>query len=259
MSQRKLRLSPTRITTYLSCQIYYRYEYLDRIGRYYHKALPGYAFGSTLHRVLQQFHKADGVRHFTMEQLLQSARDLWQSAGYTSSDEENKYRNLAVEILSGYYRQELGQTRTRETFASEKQVSMEFAGFVLTGRVDRIVLYPDTNELEIVDYKSGRETVTSDDVRNALAMSTYQLLVRRTWPEYNNVVATIYALRGNTSASVSLSDDELLTLESTVSNIGNEIISTEFQDLRPTFMPEMCPACDFYRVCLPYFKQQGIV
>ena len=83
--------------------------------------------------------------------------------------------------------------------------------FVLTGRIDRIDEHSEDGALEIVDYKSGRLDVTEEDVKGALAMSIYQLLVKRNHPD-RRVFATIHALRGGVTASASFSDEELLAL-----------------------------------------------
>lgn len=257
MAERKFKLSPTKISAFLSCAIYYRYEYLDRIGKFYHKPQPGFAFGSTLHRTLQSFHQAPEPRALTSAWLHDKAKELWQSVGYVSKEDEERYRVLAVEILTRYHQTWLADTRASETFATEKQISVDMGSFILSGRVDRIILHPDHNELEIVDYKSGRSTVTIEDVRNALAMSIYQLLVTKVWPGYK-VSATIHALSGNVTATSSLTTDELNELEVSIRDVARQILETDFNAKRPEYKSDICDDCDFRQRCLPYFKADDL-
>ena len=75
-----------------------------------------------------------------------------------------------------------------------------------TDAVGRMKAHTADGALEIVDYKSGRLGMTEEDVKGALAMSIYQLLVKRTHPD-RRVFATIHALRGGVTASASFDDN----------------------------------------------------
>jgi RecB family exonuclease len=120
--------------------------------------------------------------------------------------------------------------------------------FVLTGRIDRVDEHLEDGALEIVDYKSGRTDVTEEDVKDALAMSVYQLLVKRNHPE-RRVFATIHALRGGVTASASFTDDELAEWESELRGLGLEILGKDFEAVRPVPLPDVCPDCDFLPLC----------
>jgi hypothetical protein len=51
-------VSPTRLRIYLTCAAKYRLEYVDKLGRFYHRARAGYAFGHSLHRRSTPFTRA---------------------------------------------------------------------------------------------------------------------------------------------------------------------------------------------------------
>ena len=109
--------------------------------------------------------------------------------------------------------------------------------------------------MEIVDYKSGRLDVTEEDVKGALAMSIYQLLVKRNYPD-RRVFATIHALRGGVTASASFDEDELLALEEDVRGLGLLILETDFEAVRPVPLPDVCPDCDFLPLCTRAWKRE---
>lgn len=251
---RKPELSPTRIKTYLSCRMMYRLDYIDKQGRFYHKARAGYAFGTTLHQTLQTFHESGGAQAVSPEQLLDQLQTDWISAGYQNAEQEQEQREAARGILERYHTAMLERSPVIRTFLTEKMLKYDMGRFVLTGRIDRIDEHED-GTLEIVDYKSGRRSITEDDVRNALAMSIYQLLTRRNNPE-RNVTATIHALQSGDSATVGLTDEELAELEDALRGIGDEILDADFESVRPEPLPDVCPYCDFLPLCSRYWRQE---
>lgn len=254
---RKPELSPTRLKTYLACRMMYRLEYVDKVGKFYHRARAGYTFGSTLHQTLQNFHEAGGSAAVSATDLVAHLDTTWQSQGYKDAEHEQAHREEATRILETYHT--LAQTRAdvTRTFLTEKMLKWDMGPFVLTGRVDRIDEHVADGSLEIVDYKSGRMSVSEEDVKEALAMSVYQLLAKRTWPD-RRVFATIHALRGGVTASASFTDEELAEMEENLRGIGLEILETDFEAVRPFPLPDVCPGCDFLVPrCSRYWERQG--
>ena len=255
-SVKKLQLSPTRIGSFLTCRMMYKYDYLDKIGRFFHRARAGNSFGATLHQALQGFHEAGGAATEDAAQLGERVIDNWRSAGFKSPEEETQHKELAVTVMQQYHLQAQERADTTRLFLSEKMLKRDMGLFVLTGRVDRIDEHLTDGALEIIDYKSGRSEVTENQVRNALAMCIYQLLAKRQWPE-RRVYATIHALRTGAQASVELSDDELNAWEETLNEIGREIIEKDWDAVRPAYLPDICPTCDFLPKCDRYWRARG--
>ncbi len=253
---RKPEFSPTRLRTFLACAVMYRNEYVDKIGRFYHKSRAGYTFGSTLHQTLQNFHEAGGSAAVSVPDLVAGLETAWQSQGYKDAAHEQEHKIAAVEILATYHAASQARADETRTFLTEKMLKWDMGPFVLTGRVDRIDEHLSDNALEIVDYKSGRMSVSEEDVKGALAMSVYQLLARRNWPD-RRVFATIHALRGDVTASASYTDDELAELEEELRGIGLLIMETDFEAVRPVPLPDVCPTCDFLPLCSRYWQRQG--
>lgn len=252
---RKPEFSPTRLRTYLLCPMMYRLEYVEKVGRFYHKARAGFTFGSTLHQTLQNFHEAGGPAALSSAELVASVEQNWQSQGYTDAAHEQQHKDDAVRILETYHAASEARTETTKVFLTEKMLKWDMGPFVLTGRVDRIDEHTDTGALEIVDYKSGRMGVTESDVKEALAMSVYQLLTKRNWPD-RAVSATIHALRGGITASASFTDEEMAALEEDTRGIGLEILEKDFDAVRPVPLPDVCPTCDFLPICTRYWNKQ---
>lgn len=253
---RKPELSPTRIRTFLACAMMYRLEYVDKVGLFYHRSRAGFTFGGTLHQTLQRFHEAGGSAVVSSAQLVANLDTAWQSQGYRDAADEQEHRAAAGEILEIYHATAASQAERTKTFLTEKMLKWDMGPFVLTGRVDRIDEHFNGGALEIVDYKSGRLSVTEEEVKSALAMSIYQLLAKRNWPE-REVFATIHALRGGVTASASYTADEMLELEEDIRGIGLAILETDFEAAHPVPLPNVCPDCDFLPLCARSWKSEG--
>ncbi|MFY8051724.1 MAG: PD-(D/E)XK nuclease family protein, partial [Armatimonadaceae bacterium] len=51
-STRKFQLSPTKIRTFRDCPAKYRWEYIEKLGRFYRRPKPYYSFGTSIHSTL---------------------------------------------------------------------------------------------------------------------------------------------------------------------------------------------------------------
>jgi RecB family exonuclease len=230
---RKPTLSPTRIAAYLDCAMKYRY-----------------IFGSTLHNVLQTFHAEGAVK--TREELAADVEQRWISAGYESTEQEAGFRAAGQEIIHAYHAAAQERAaRAVETLFTEKTITADMGPFRLQGRVDRIDRHPD-GTLEIIDYKSGRLEVTAEEVRDSLAMSVYQLILRRMYPG-SRVVSTIYALRSGAQASSEMSAEEAERFGEDILVLGEEILGRDYENIEPQPVPA-CDGCDFLSLCQRHWR-----
>lgn len=243
----KPSLSPSKIVTYLACDHKYKWSYVDPRGRWFARAKSYYSFGTSLHSVLEKFHDGGDLTVTTEEEAVQALETSWVAAGYSSAEEMEDAMARGKEILAAYTASETARDKTSTTLCVERSLKMDFPRFKMLGRVDRIEEYPD-GTLEIIDYKSGRESVTSQEVHDDIAMGIYQLMVREAWPG-RPVKAAIIALRTGQVAQSWLKDAEIEEFRADIEALGNRIIDTDFTLERPV-AKELCPACDFLELCL---------
>jgi len=124
----------------------------------------------------------------------------------------------------------------------------------LSGRVDRVDEYHD-GSLEIVDYKSGRETVSEEDVAKSLALNIYQLLLKHKMPE-RRVFATLVALRTGARASWELGEEQRDHLAAECQETGETLRTKDWSAVLPV-VNNHCPYCDFLPYCTRYWRQQA--
>lgn len=246
---RKPTLSPSKITTYLACPFKYRWTYVDDRGKWYLRSKSYFSFGTTLHRVLQKFHDSGETGVTTTEEVLAAYEESWIDAGFSSAEEMAEAYGEGKAILESYVAVQSDRVKAARTLFLERQFRHDLGEFVLIGRVDRVDEHDD-GSLEIIDYKSKREEVSDEEVRSDIAMTCYQLLLKRKFPE-RRVTATILALRSGNHATVSMSDQELNEFESDLRNLGLEILNETYESLEPVFK-SLCPRCDFIPLCRKY-------
>jgi len=246
---RKPTLSPSKFSTYLKCSTKYRWTYVDERGRWFLRSKSYYSFGATLHRVLQRFHDPNDLGVQTSDQALIALEESWIAAGYSGPEEMEQALTEGKTIVAEYVEAIQSAPVGARTMFVERALQMDLGDFVLMGRIDRLDERPD-GTLEIVDYKSGRRGVTTEDVASDLVMGCYQLLVRHHFPEAQ-VLATIHALRARQSASYAMSEAELAQFRSDLVTLGTEILNRDWESDFPTWK-EACVECDFLRLCLKH-------
>lgn len=243
---RKPTLSPSKISTYLACPVKYKWTYLDDRGKWYLRSKSYYSFGTSLHAVLQRFHDEGDQGVTTSTQAVAALEESWISAGYDSQDEMMQALSEGKSIVEKYVDAVASQPVTAKTILVEKSLRLDLGDFVLLGRLDRVD-EGDDGTIEVVDYKSGRETVTSDEVATDLAMGCYQLLLREAYPG-KKVVASIIALRSGDKATSGFSDQEAEGFRRDIEFIGGEILHRDYENLVPVRKP-LCEGCDFVDLC----------
>lgn len=246
---RRPSFSPTKFSTYLACPVKYYWTYVSDRGRWLLRSKSYYSFGSSLHRVLERFHDSDDRGVTTTEEAVAALEESWIEAGYSSQEEMMDMLNLGKEMVSTYVQAQVSRPSDAKPVLIERRLRMSFDRFDLIGQVDRVDEHSD-GSLEVIDYKSGRENVTAEQVENDLAMGIYQLLVANEFPG-QDVRATIIALRSGKQATASMDENGRTLLVNAVSTLGGEILDRDWEEIVPKPKP-LCQTCDFLPLCQKY-------
>lgn len=243
---KKPTLSPSKITTYLACPDKYKWTYIDGRGKWYLRSRSYYSFGSTLHSVLQRFHDSGDHGVTTTHEAVAALEESWIEAGYSSQEEMMQAMAEGKVIIENYIENFRAQPVTAETIYIEKLMRRDLGPFVLIGRLDRVDQHKD-GTIEIVDYKSGRQSVSPEDVGTDFAMNCYALLLQEKHPDCQ-VTASIIALRTNTKATHAFEPHALDEFRRDVQTLGEEMLARDFAALLPVSKP-LCKHCDFLPLC----------
>lgn len=263
-------LSYSSYHTYSECPLRWKFLYVDHLpetphgyftfGRVVHSVLedlvrpllvPGArrtAVGEA-QRTLDDWHAtgrpASTVLPMTSEELLASYDRAWLSEGYTSPEEEARYRALGRDLLLRYYQRFVKELP--RPVAVEEHLEARWDGIPIHGYIDRIDR-TDEGGLEIVDYKTSRE-LSGDDARASEQLSIYQVLVESNYTEPVEGL-TLYHLRSLTPHRVPPRPREALAVLH--DRLGSVVDGIRTEAFEPT-PGRHCGRCDFQSRC-PEFR-----
>ncbi len=208
-----------------------------------------YSFGNSLHAVLEKVYER-GDAGMDAQELDAVFDESWIDAGYVSGEAMQEAYGEGKEMIQQFLDEDREIPKFGKTIAVEKLLRLDMGAFELVGRIDRLVR-ADDGAIEIIDYKTRRPSVTEEGVRKDIAMSIYQLLVRKAYSDYSGEVvrARLVALATGASAAGCLSDEELDEFEFDLRELGNRILNHDWYELEAGYKP-ICRLCDFHSLCL---------
>jgi RecB family exonuclease len=178
MPRRLYPCTPTRLSAWLDCPRRYRMTYLDRPAPAKGPPWAHNSFGASVHNAL-----AGWWRLAVTRRTVAAAGDLlergWIDEGYADPAQSQRHRGKARDMVERY-------TGTLDPSAEplgvERTVGAHTERIVVSGRIDRLDARRgpggDT-ELAVVDYKTGRRSLSTDDARTSLPLALYALAAAR--------------------------------------------------------------------------------
>lgn len=174
MPTRLVRVTPARLANWMDCPRRYRMIYLDRPapsrgGPWAHSTL-----GASVHNALRAFFDLPPERR-TADAAAALVVQHWRDDGFADAEQSAEHRERACRWVADYV---AGIDPDLEPVGLERWVAAPLGTIIAEGRVDRIDLRGD--ELVIVDYKTGRHALSTDDARGSQALALYAMAARRT-------------------------------------------------------------------------------
>jgi CRISPR/Cas system-associated exonuclease Cas4 (RecB family) len=160
----RFRFSASSINLYLRCP---RQFYFSRLLGFSTPSRPAAAFGIYLHRLLEELHRwsIKFDNRPSVEMALTEFKiieeKLWpefaEKLGPAAQSEAQ--REKAVRVIKEYISQEFSRTDPPVSTLYEEPLleSFKIGPYSISGRIDRIDLFPD-GSAEIIDYKTGRRS-----------------------------------------------------------------------------------------------------
>jgi RecB family exonuclease len=178
-------------------------------------------------------------------------RATWVREGYRDDVQEHEAFTAAVSWLEAYVAE---LDPAFEPLAVERTVATKTATLALSGRVDRID--ERDGELVIVDYKTGRSQLTSDDARGSRALALYALAASRLFRKPCRRVE-LHHLPTGTVAAHEHTDESLArhlrrAEESAADAVAGQqalAAGTDPDQAFPANPGVLCGWCDFRRSC----------
>ena len=175
-------VSHSSMNDFLTCpKLYYLKNVYKRpeTGRKMTIMSPALALGQSVHEVIESLSTLATDKRFN-EPLMMKLQKAWEKVsgkkgGFSSAEQEAKYRQRAEEMIS---RVEKNPGPLKNLAV---KINMELPNFwlseedqiILCGKVDWLEYLPDTNQVNIIDFKTGRH----EENDASLQLPIYRLLV----------------------------------------------------------------------------------
>lgn len=194
MPRRLFRATPSRLTTWLDCPRRYRFTYLERPTPPKGPPWAHNSVGASVHTALASWWRLP-VEQRTPAHAGDLLEQGWLTNGFRDDAQCAAWRSFARELVSEYVKE---LDPNDEPVGVERTVAVRTPGLALSGRIDRLderpagapdgdagapddgSVPPGGTELCVVDYKTGRRTLTTADVRGSLALAVYAVAAEQT-------------------------------------------------------------------------------
>jgi putative RecB family exonuclease len=178
-------------------------------------------------------------------------RATWVREGYRDEIQQREVFTRALGWLEAYL---AGLDPDFEPLAVERTVAAKTAVIAFSGRTDRIDRRGD--ELVIVDYKTGRSGLDSDDARGSQTLALYAFAAERVFRRQCRRVE-LHHLPSGTVAAHDHTTESLDRQVSRAEATARDIVTAEkslaqgvsADEAFPTQPGPICGWCDFRRVC----------
>ncbi|WP_182900002.1 PD-(D/E)XK nuclease family protein [Microbispora sp. H10830] len=173
MPRRLYTCTPSRLNTWLDCRRRYRFTYLDRPAPQKGPPWAHNSVGASVHNALAAWWREPYDRR-TPVMAAVLLTNGWIREGFRDEEQSAVWRDRAREMVSGYV---ATLDPGDEPVGVERTVATRTSVIAVSGRVDRLDRRGD--ELVVVDYKTGRRPLTSDDARSSIALAVYAIASSR--------------------------------------------------------------------------------
>ena len=242
--------TPSRLTTWLDCPRRYRMTYLQRPQPQKGPPWAHNTVGSVAHLALARWWSLPAPRR-TADSARALVDSTWTTEGFPDDATAERWRHRAGDMVQRYV---AGLDPHDEPRGVERTVATRSAVLAISGRVDRVDLRGD--ELVVVDYKTGRHVLTTDDARGSLALALYALACERTLRASCTKVE-LHHLPSGAVVAWEHSPESLARHLSRAEAIGEEAVAAasallaggDPESLFPPRPGRLCGWCDFSRHC----------
>lgn len=250
---KEIKLSATRINTFLQCVQRYWFQYVDHLPKV---SPPAFKLGIAVHEALEL------------------AGEIWLKKGkFTKTDKKkilDRYVEISIKegiddvsihkeglelVTKRINKFDLGKILSLErSFGFNDEDSIEIAtrdGIKLIGAIDKAIEI-DEDTLLIVDYKTSRTMPTVDQLRTDVQLSIYDLAASIIWPEYKRIILSLDMLKGDIVYTYR-TYEERMEFSEYLKAVYDNINNLKKKDVKPR-LNIFCPWCDFKDYCDGYKK-----
>jgi ATP-dependent helicase/DNAse subunit B len=178
-----LWVSHSSISAFLECPRAYYLKNIYKDPKSGHKIKlmsPPLALGQAVHEVMESLSEIKTDLRFN-EPLLDKFEKAWkkvtgENGGFFDKDTEYKYKTRGEDMIRRVVKNPgpLGELAVKINMDLPYYWLSEEDNIILCGKIDWLKYYPDTNSVEIIDFKTSRH----EEGEDSLQLPIYHLLVK---------------------------------------------------------------------------------
>lgn len=247
-----IRLSATRVSSFLRCKRKYWFQYVEKMPKL---SNPSFKLGLACH------------------ESLELAGNIWMEKGSLSESDKKKvldhFNKISVregieELEVHSEGRKLVKARIDKFGVGNRIISLEekfgfpgskyenltsSLGVPLIGAMDKVVEL-DSETILVIDYKTSKTTPTTDQLKEDIQLSMYDLVAGMLWPEYKRVVLCLDMLKSDPVYTYRTPDQRADFNEYLV--VVHDAMSSLTEDKATETLNVFCPWCDFKDYCKSY-------
>src|SRR5437899_143609 len=239
-SPEPLTLSPSALSGYRTCPQRYLFGYLWSLRGGPKAAM---SFGAVMHTTIKRFvdQLRKGVK-LPFEEVQRIFETEWNSKGFEDAYQEEEYKKDGLEQLRAFHAGMMEEPP--EALAQEKGFELPLDNnVIIKGRIDQINSLGNKRDVEIVDYKTGRQK-KDVDAKKDLQLSLYALAVKEIL-ELNPVRLVFHYLQNNQRQETTREAQQLDEAQKMVQQAAADIRAGAFP-AKPGFV---CRNCAYQPIC----------
>lgn len=252
MAKGVIKLSASRIKTFLECKLKYKFMYQDRLPKVLN---PAFKMGNACHKALEfagniwmekeKFTKSD------INKILEKYKEVSVEEGISDFAIHMKGEELVKSRLAGF---DLGKILGLEIKFGMGKGSIDVTtddGIPLIGAIDKFIEIDSDTGL-VVDYKTSAVVPTADDLRHDVQLSIYDLVASKIHPEYKRIILSLDMLKYDPVYTYRTKEErEYFSNYLTV--VHKEMTEFTEKDAKAT-LNIFCPWCEYKEFCPEYEK-----
>jgi DNA helicase-2/ATP-dependent DNA helicase PcrA len=237
-----LKLSASAVDNYRKCPQQFLFGRLWSLKEGPQATL---TFGSVMHTTIKRFvdQLRKGVK-LAFEEVARIFETEWTSAGFEDDYQEGEYKKDGLEQLRAFHS---GLLQTLPIIL-EQEKAFELPlenNVIINGRIDQINSLGE-NDVEIVDYKTGKARNTAD-ARRDLQLSIYAIAAKEIL-ELNPVRLVFHYLQNNEVQATTRNAKQLDEAQKIIQEAAADIRAGEFSP-KPGYA---CRTCAYEPICPAY-------
>lgn len=252
---KNIKISATRINSFLSCKQQYWFNYNDKLPKV---SNPAFRLGLAVH------------------ESLELAGNIWRKKEkFSPADKEEilkKYNEVSVrEGIEDYEIHEEGmelvKKRIDNFLTGKKVIALETKfgfwgpdggknivskyGVPLIGAIDKVEEF-DEDTIIIIDYKTSKTAPTATQMKHDIQLSLYDLVARQLYPRHKRIILALDLLKSDMLYTYR-TEDQRERFQLYLKEIYDQMLALKAEEVRAS-LNVFCPWCDFRNVCSTYKK-----